>query len=59
MTIAILNAIFAGAFTYIAYNFGHSEGYRQGKIEFLSDCHHNLAGTTADMLDWDGWGGYE
>lgn len=26
---------------------------RNGRIQFLNDCHHKLAGRTVDMLDWD------
>lgn len=26
---------------------------RDGKIEFLSDCHHALAGQTVDIPDWE------
>lgn len=25
-----------------------------GKIQFLSDCHHELAGQTVDIPDWEG-----
>lgn len=27
---------------------------RDGKIQFLSDCGHKLAGQTVDLPDWDG-----
>lgn len=27
---------------------------RDGKIQFLSDCHHQLAGQTVDLPEWDG-----
>lgn len=26
---------------------------RDGMIEFLSDCHHSLAGKTVELPDWD------
>jgi len=26
---------------------------RDGRIEFLSDCHHDLAGQTVDLPDWE------
>ena len=26
---------------------------RDGKIQYLSDCTHELAGKTVDMIDWD------
>lgn len=26
---------------------------RDGKIEFLSDCHHELAGKTVEIPDWE------
>jgi hypothetical protein len=26
-----------------------------GKIAFQGDCHHELAGQTVDMPDWEGW----
>jgi hypothetical protein len=26
-----------------------------GKIEFLSDCTHAMAGQTVDIPDWEGW----
>lgn len=26
---------------------------RDGRIQFLSDCKHNLAGQTVDIPDWD------
>lgn len=26
---------------------------RDGKIQFLSDCHHPLAGQTVEIPDWD------
>ncbi len=26
---------------------------RDGKIEFLQDCHHNLKGQTVELPDWD------
>lgn len=26
---------------------------RDGRIEFLSDCHHELAGQTVDIPDWE------
>lgn len=26
---------------------------RSGRIEFLSDCHHQLAGKTVDLPPWD------
>jgi len=26
---------------------------RNGKIEFLSDCHHELRGMTVDIPDWE------
>jgi hypothetical protein len=26
---------------------------RDGRIEFLSDCHHELAGKTVEIPDWD------
>lgn len=29
---------------------------RDGRIEFLNDCHHGLKGMTVDMVDWDAWG---
>jgi len=32
---------------------------RDGKIQFLGDCTHELAGQTVEIPDWDGWGGYE
>lgn len=25
-----------------------------GKIKFLADCHHSLAGQTVEIPDWDG-----
>lgn len=28
---------------------------RAGQWQFLSDCHHNLAGKTVDMVDLPGW----
>ncbi len=28
---------------------------RDGKIQFLSDCHHTLAGQTVEIPDWEGW----
>lgn len=28
---------------------------RDGQIQFLSDCHHELAGRTVDLPDWEGW----
>lgn len=30
-----------------------------GRIQFLSDCTHDLAGQTVDLPDWPGWGGGE
>lgn len=30
-----------------------------GRIQFLSDCTHDLAGQTVDLPDWPGWGGIE
>lgn len=27
---------------------------RDGKIEFLSDCFHKLAGTTVEIPEWEG-----
>lgn len=29
---------------------------KAGRIEFLSDCTHSLAGTTVDLPDWEGNG---
>jgi hypothetical protein len=29
---------------------------RDGKIEFLTDCFHGLAGQTVEMPDWHGFG---
>ena len=26
-----------------------------GKVQFLADCWHKLAGQTVDLPDWDGW----
>lgn len=26
---------------------------REGRIEFLSDCHHKLAGRTVDLPEWE------
>lgn len=26
-----------------------------GKIQFLSDCYHKLAGQTVEMPNWEGW----
>jgi hypothetical protein len=26
-----------------------------GRIQFLSDCWHSLAGKTVDLPDWDNW----
>jgi len=28
---------------------------RDGKIQFLSDCHHELKGQTVNCPDWEGW----
>lgn len=25
---------------------------REGRIQFLADCHHKLAGKTVDLIDW-------
>jgi hypothetical protein len=30
---------------------------REGRIEFLADCTHALAGQTVPMTPWAGWGG--
>lgn len=29
---------------------------KEGKIQFLQDCHHKLAGQTVDLPDWEGFG---
>lgn len=31
---------------------------RDGQMQFLGDCTHDLAGQTVDLPEWDGWGGY-
>lgn len=28
---------------------------KEGKIQFLNDCHHDLAGQTVDCPDWHGF----
>lgn len=28
---------------------------KEGKLQFLPDCGHFLAGNTVDMVDWEGW----
>lgn len=28
---------------------------KEGKIQFLADCTHPLAGLTVDIPDWEGW----
>jgi hypothetical protein len=28
---------------------------RDGRIEFLSDCYHELRGQTVDLPDWESW----
>lgn len=30
---------------------------REGRIEFLSDCHHQMAGKTIEIPDWGSWEG--
>jgi len=32
---------------------------KDGRIQFLADCTHELAGQTVDLPDWPGWGGIE
>jgi hypothetical protein len=31
----------------------------EGRIQFLTDCTHELAGQTVDLPDWPGWGGIQ